>query len=601
MWGIANSASEPPQLMINLPIDSYNNSDLAIADASNYSSYEISTDYRGTAFLVARFTVGISANGNDWTIYSTESLRGTRPNTQAGGGAGGTGVTSYLGLEDTDTTYLTHAGKLPVVNPGETGLELTSVGLVPTAGIAGDTLGKVDGTDFNSEWVSRVGTINQWVPGTYRKDTLAKDNGGLYVSVVETSEQPSPQVSGDPFNIYTGTGGSNQVASAAKKVISGNTYVWAGIGQINHYRVNVVVGNYYTTYITEHVGTADEVINILDSFTATSTGWLIRNVNPVIVNNETFKLTLEVNEPDPEPITLDVSYSYTVPQNATNPNAGQITHATKESDVLRIHYTDNDTTDRKDALDALTIGDIINSGTTRWSISGISDQPSTSHFRFTVAPATTEGAGVKTFTLETVTTADISYFEDDLYWSTSPYSASVTGELLIDGIDQTKPDSAFGIDMEVQAVTLSDEWFFLAGEQGVVGAPEASGATWGLINGTLSSQIDLQNALDAKLNHTNGVTTGVYESVIAVPVLAIDVATSNVQTKTISIDSTFTFTGWTTDASAVTIELTAAGTEVVTWTGVTWAGGTAPTLSTFNRYVFTSVDNGATIRGSIIE
>jgi len=41
----------------------------------------------------------------------------------AGGGAGGTGVTSFLGLEDTDNTYVGQARKQTRVNDAETAVE----------------------------------------------------------------------------------------------------------------------------------------------------------------------------------------------------------------------------------------------------------------------------------------------------------------------------------------------------------------------------------------------------------------------------------------------------------------------------------------------
>jgi len=88
------------------------------------------------------------------------------------------------------------------------------------------------------------------------------------------------------------------------------------------------------------------------------------------------------------------------------------------------------------------------------------------------------------------------------------------------------------------------------------------------------------------------------ETYLVIPALDIDVSNANVQGKSISADSTFTFSGWTTDASSVDFYLTVTGTPVVSFTGVTFK--VAPVLSAgINVLVFTSVDGGTTINGFI--
>jgi hypothetical protein len=90
-------------------------------DSSNYSVYEVPKDYAGVGFLIARFTYVL--NSGAWSLYDTEDLRGKIPNTTAGGGAGGTGVVDFTGLNDTPSSYTGQAGKCARVNSGETALE----------------------------------------------------------------------------------------------------------------------------------------------------------------------------------------------------------------------------------------------------------------------------------------------------------------------------------------------------------------------------------------------------------------------------------------------------------------------------------------------
>ena len=127
MWGVCNKGGEPSHLMINLPTDSYNKNapEQAEADASNYSVYSVPKQFQGVGFLIARFTYQLEANGTDWTLYATEDLRGKIPNTTAGGGAGGAGVTEILGLLDTPSAYTDEAGRVLAVNAGKTAMEFT--------------------------------------------------------------------------------------------------------------------------------------------------------------------------------------------------------------------------------------------------------------------------------------------------------------------------------------------------------------------------------------------------------------------------------------------------------------------------------------------
>lgn len=126
LWGVQNSGSEPCQLMINLPTDSYAfaSPDSAVNDALNYAVYTIPTEFQGVGFLIARF---IYTYKNDvWVLYDTEDLRGRIPNLTAGGGGGGAGVTEFTALNDTPGSYVGQALSLLQVNAGETALEFTT-------------------------------------------------------------------------------------------------------------------------------------------------------------------------------------------------------------------------------------------------------------------------------------------------------------------------------------------------------------------------------------------------------------------------------------------------------------------------------------------
>jgi hypothetical protein len=129
-WPSNNKTNEEGQWFCNLPSGSYTSEANAIADALNYSNYDIPSAFLGTGLLAVRLTVklaagGITYNGGD----AFDDLRGKFPNTTAGGGGGsGSGATTFLGLTDTPSAYTSQAGKVPAVNSGETALEFIEAG-----------------------------------------------------------------------------------------------------------------------------------------------------------------------------------------------------------------------------------------------------------------------------------------------------------------------------------------------------------------------------------------------------------------------------------------------------------------------------------------
>jgi len=126
IWGVQNETGELSHLMLNLPLGSYISGTEAIKDVENYSVYTIPEQFKGVGFLIARITFSHSpASSGIWTLNQVQDLRGYVPNNTAGGGAQGAGggVTTYLQLTDTPSTYASSANKLQGVNSGETALE----------------------------------------------------------------------------------------------------------------------------------------------------------------------------------------------------------------------------------------------------------------------------------------------------------------------------------------------------------------------------------------------------------------------------------------------------------------------------------------------
>ena len=121
IWGVNSKSGEQNQIMMNLPRGSYGTLADAVNDVSNFDVYTIPSMFKGSGFLIARFTLK-HANPSTWTLANTTDLRGIIGNA-AGAGMGTGGATLFTSLTDTPSSYVGKAGDVPVVNGSETGIE----------------------------------------------------------------------------------------------------------------------------------------------------------------------------------------------------------------------------------------------------------------------------------------------------------------------------------------------------------------------------------------------------------------------------------------------------------------------------------------------
>ena len=190
LWGVINKSTQTSHIMINLPTGSYpkNDQDQAVADASNYTVYDIPDSFQGVGFLIARFTFDVDASGNIWNLYDTEDLRGKVPNTAAGGSAGGgSGVTTFLQLTDTPSAYSSQGTNVVRVNSGESALEFHA--------LLHSDLGSVTANQHHNQQHAIDSTSDH---------SAASDNTNFNVST--TAHGLTPKLPNDATKFFNGVG-----------------------------------------------------------------------------------------------------------------------------------------------------------------------------------------------------------------------------------------------------------------------------------------------------------------------------------------------------------------------------------------------------------
>lgn len=91
IWGAISTETGDCKVFVNLPSGFYNSDNAAIADDFHYTNYTIPSAFVGSGFLIAKLTYKYTTGGGGHlTLVENLDLRGTFPNTMAGGGTGST-------------------------------------------------------------------------------------------------------------------------------------------------------------------------------------------------------------------------------------------------------------------------------------------------------------------------------------------------------------------------------------------------------------------------------------------------------------------------------------------------------------------------------
>ncbi len=293
----------------------------------------------------------------------------------------------------------------------------------------------------------------------YNPYDVVTDAGWTMVANKRTNDTASPTPIGEQAFIYDGILVGDQ--DTAKTVLFGTRYSLPSAGQMTAIRVDVVAGNRYDVSLVVDPLSDTPLLKRLNEFVAGTTGWLDMRIAPeLMLAGTTFDVVCEANEPDPTPTVITGNWDYIKPNNVIAPLSGQVTHCNKELGVINMSKTDDDAGDRGTALEALTVGDIIELSGLRWSIQSIQD--SSTYMAFGISPATQASVeGVESFSIETVTATPITTGEDVNH---NQGNVGIWGLKIVDGsyLDIVPDDNQYGVDIELQQVVASPDWDALA-------------------------------------------------------------------------------------------------------------------------------------------
>ena len=316
----------------------------------------------------------------------------------------------------------------------------------------------------------------EWLSGQeYNNQTVVRDSGWLAIANKLTTDRPAPQPIGNSDYIYKGTSPATPIP--AKTIYSGVKITGGDSGYyINSYSAYVTTGNLYRIYATNNEGVVDE----LQSFVSSTTGWVEFSISPIIVQPHTsFSIIQATSEPDPTPTTFNGDWDYLTPNSPTAlPLAGEIVQRNGNTETLYISKTDDAAGDRGAELLGLVSGDTITGVSMVWDV----QEPPTDnggYVSIVVGPAS-QGSpdGVANFVFETVDPTPITVVVDADYWLThQPPSGAIKGLYSVDSGAAVETNTAYGVNLNIQNVTVSEDWDLMASSTDVGGssgaAPEA--------------------------------------------------------------------------------------------------------------------------------
>lgn len=347
----------------------------------------------------------------------------------------------------------------------------------------------------------------EWTSGnSYKRGEMVTDDGWLAVANTDdTTDKPAPQATGTPTWVsgFDDNPAWSTATGSTSALFTGQRYTFSSSGYVTGVRLWIPVASASRSYelwkVENPAAASPEVEQIIAPFTATETGWREYALGQQIVVSGTVFDVVLITRNTGTPTTYTFDWNYV--RSGNDPTTGQATHASNGAS-LKIHHEDDGATSRQTELESLAPGDKIAAGGLEWSI--LSATADIDFVDFLVEPAARLGSNsLLTFTLTKYATASISYVnvanhyvadsEVDGIYSTSGYDSIATD------------DDAYGVDLQVQAATVSSEWDLIAA-LGAIGST-SSAAPELIVTGISSSTTVTQSSRFFEIDATSGDVT----------------------------------------------------------------------------------------------
>ena len=385
-------------------------------------------------------TVCVSGNANDFTDLSRAWIVSTSTGTTTSGGTASIDHTALFNRDSSD--------QHPI-----------------------ESIGTLAGEQLRTTLDAKMVWKGEWFSAEYYKNDVVRDGAWTMVANKTTTDRAGVQTVGSPKNYYAGT--LSDTSAIAKQVRFGARFTLDITGYLNSTRVYLHADlEYSVVFALDPLGTPK--YTELFSGVPADTGWVTYSINPELAAAGTvFDVVVIAKQVDASPVTWSGNWDYDTPNNSSTPTAGEVVHSNSQPELLAINVIDDIGGNRAAELAALAVGDTISSQGLVWNIQSTTDNAT--YFDFIISPATQAPAdGIVGFEFQTIPATVTPYSEDIAYFNGSPV---VQGLIAIDSPTLTIDANAYGVDIEMQAATISPDWDVLATSEGATSSGSEGGSS----------------------------------------------------------------------------------------------------------------------------
>lgn len=312
----------------------------------------------------------------------------------------------------------------------------------------------------------------EWADGLYRRNDVTLDNGWLAIANRETVTRPSPQPIGEVRNVIDMPGAPTfpsivNVNSGSLAIGTRYTFVQdIYVRKFRYYIPASMVGFEVSYFLVLDPTTDPRFQQLIPKFTIGADSvdaWQELPLGLTFV--ESGREADLIGSFIPISGSTQFQYEWDYKRKNGDPPPKEAWHQSgQNTDQIRFHQEDTSETDRSTDLDNIGPGSTIEmrvNGTV-WDV--LDASKSGSVYTFIVQPAYRAGEDTSAFRFSYYAVQSMDYVREIDHYTTMP---AVSGFVSLTGYNPdsnpvTLDQNAYGLDVQVQDVLLSDDWDFMA-------------------------------------------------------------------------------------------------------------------------------------------